>query len=133
MTDLVGGQVPVGIDTVSASRSFIASGKLKALGVTSLSATALLPGVKSVAEQGVNGFQVVAWNGLYAPRGTPVAVVQRLNAELAKILAQPEVRQKLLDLGHEPAGGAPAKLAEFAKTERQKWGPLIHKAGIKAD
>jgi tripartite-type tricarboxylate transporter receptor subunit TctC len=133
MTDLIGGQVPVGIDTVSASRGFIASGKLKALGVTSLNASALLPNVKTVAAQGVDGFQVVAWNGLYAPRGTPPAVMQKLSAELGKILTQPDVRQKLLDLGHEPSGESAAKLAEFARSERLKWQPLIQKAGIKAD
>ncbi len=133
MTDLIGGQVPVAIDTVSASRTFIASGKLKALAGTSLQESALLPGIKTVAAQGVGGFQVVAWNGLYAPRGTPTPVVQKLNAELAKILAQPEVRQRLLELGHEPAGGAPAELEKFARSERQKWGPLIEKAGLKAE
>ncbi|MDZ5460726.1 Bug family tripartite tricarboxylate transporter substrate binding protein [Azohydromonas lata] len=133
MTDLMGGQVAVAIDTVSASRSFIASGKLKALGVTSLKTSALLPGSKTVAAQGLDGFQVLAWNGLYVPRGTPSAVVQKLNAELAKILAQPEVRQRLLELGHEPAGGSAAELAEFAKSERLKWGPVIAKAGLKAD
>lgn len=133
MTELIGGQVPVGIDTVSASRSFIAGGKLKALGVTSLGPTELLPGVKPVSQQGVDGFQVVAWNGLYAPKGTPAPVVQKLNAALVKILAQPEVRAKLLDLGHEPVGGAPGKLADFARSERQKWGALINKVGLKAD
>ncbi|MEF7617446.1 tripartite tricarboxylate transporter substrate binding protein [Aquincola sp. MAHUQ-54] len=133
MTDLVGGQVPVAIDTVSASRAFISSGKLKALGVTSLNASALLPGVKPVAAQGVDGFQVVAWNGLYVPRGTPPAVVQKLNAELGKILALAEVRHRLLELGHEPALGSPAELADFAKSERHKWGPLITKVGLKAE
>jgi tripartite-type tricarboxylate transporter receptor subunit TctC len=133
MTELIGGQVPLAIDTVSASRAFISSGKLKALGVTSLNPTALLPGVKPVAAQGVDSFEVLAWNGMYAPRGTPASVVRRLNAELVKILAQADVRQRLLELGHEPVGGPPAKLAEFARSERQKWGPLIGKAGIKAD
>lgn len=133
MTDLIGGQVVLAIDTVSASRGFLSSGKLKALGVTSLKPTALLPGVRPLAEQGVDGFQVLAWNGLYAPRGTPAAIVQRLNAELARILAQPEVRQRLLELGHEPAGGAPSELAEFARSERQKWGPLIARVGLKSD
>ncbi|MBI5257439.1 MAG: tripartite tricarboxylate transporter substrate binding protein [Burkholderiales bacterium] len=133
MTELMGGHVPLAIDTVSASRSFIASGKLKALGVTSLEASELLPGAKTVAAQGVANFQVVAWNGLYAPKGTPPAVLRKLNGELAKILAQAEVKQKLLELGHEPAGGTPAKLGDFARSERQKWGPLIQKAGIKAD
>jgi tripartite-type tricarboxylate transporter receptor subunit TctC len=133
MTELIGGQVPVAIDTIGAARSFISAGKLKVLGVTSLQPTALLPGAKPVAAQGVEGFEVLAWNGLYAPRGTPAAVLRRLNTELAKIVGQPEVRQRLLELGHEPAGGAPTRLADFAKSERAKWGPLISKAGIKAD
>jgi tripartite-type tricarboxylate transporter receptor subunit TctC len=133
MTDLMGGQVPVSIDTVSAARSFVNSGKMKVLGITSSKASALLPDAKPVAAQGVEGFQVVAWNGLYAPKGTSPAIVQRLNAELAKLLAQPEIRQRLLELGHEPAGGAPVDLATFARSERQKWAPLIQKAGLKAD
>ncbi|KAG1246119.1 hypothetical protein G6F65_020855 [Rhizopus arrhizus] len=129
----MGGQVQIGIDTVSAARSFITGGKLHAVAVTSLKESALLPGVKSVAEQGLPGFQVIAWNGLYAPKGTPPAVVQKLNAELAKILARPEVRQRLLELGHEPGGGTPAELAEFARSERLKWQPLIVQAGLKAE
>ncbi len=132
MTDLLGGQIPLAIDTVSASRSFISAGKVKALAITSLKESALLPGVKPVAEQGVAGFQVVAWNGLYAPAGTPPAVVQRLNAELTKVLAVPEVRARLLELGHEPAGGSGAELTSFARSERVKWAPLIAKAGLKA-
>jgi tripartite-type tricarboxylate transporter receptor subunit TctC len=133
MTDLIGGQIPVAIDTISAARTFIAGGKLKALGVTSLKESALLPGIKTVAAQGVDGFQVIAWNGLYAPRGTPAAVVQKLNVELAKILSQPEVRQRLLELGHEPAGGSPSELGDFARSERQKWKPVIEKAGLRAE
>jgi tripartite-type tricarboxylate transporter receptor subunit TctC len=132
-TDLLGGQVQVGIDTVSAARSFITGGKLRALAVTSLKESALLPGVKSVAAQGLDGFQVIAWNGLYAPKGTPPAVVKKLNDALAAILARPEVRQKLLDLGHEPGGGTPEELATFARSERLKWQPLIAQAGLKAE
>jgi tripartite-type tricarboxylate transporter receptor subunit TctC len=133
ITDIIGGQVKVGIDTASAVRSFISSGKLKALGVTSLQTSQLLPNVKPVAAQGLDGFQVIAWNALYAPHGTPAAVTQRLGAELAKILAQPEIRQRLLDLGHEPAGGTAKELGDFARSERLKWGPLIKNAGLKVD
>lgn len=132
-TDLMGGQVQVGIDTVSAARSFITGGKLRALAVTSLKESALLPGVKPVSAQGLPGFQVIAWNGLYAPKGTPQPIVQKLNAELAKILARPEVQQRLLELGHEPGGGTPDELAAFARSERQKWQPLIVQAGLKAE
>jgi len=133
MTDIIGGQVQIGIDTASAVRAFVASGKVKALGVTSLQASPLLPQVKPIAAQGLEGFQVVAWNALYAPRGTPPAVLQKLSTELARIMAQPDVRQRLLELGHEPAGGTPKELSDFARSERQKWGPLVKNAGLKAD
>ena len=133
MTDLMGGQVLVAIDTASAARPFVASGKLKALAVTSLKDSALLPGTPPAAGEGLEGFQVVAWNGLYAPRGTPAAIVQKLNAEIAKILALPEARQRLLELGHEAAGGTPDSLARFARTERDKWGPLVKSAGMKLE
>jgi len=133
ITELIGGQVPLAIDTVSAARAFVASGKLKALGVTSPKESALLPGVKTVAAQGLDGFQVLAWNGLYAPRGTPAAVLNKLAAEVASVLARPAVRQRMLELGHEPVGGSAAELAEFAAAERRKWAPLIAKAGLKAE
>ncbi|MGJ7497408.1 Bug family tripartite tricarboxylate transporter substrate binding protein [Variovorax sp. RT4R15] len=134
MTDIIGGQVLVGIDTASAVRAFVASGKLKALGVTSLQPSALLPQAKPISAQGLEGFQVVAWNGLYAPHGTPPAVAQKLSAELAKALAQPDVRQRLLELGHEPAAStSPKDLADFARIERAKWGLVIKNAGLKAD
>ncbi|MDQ8033892.1 MAG: tripartite tricarboxylate transporter substrate-binding protein, partial [Bordetella sp.] len=93
----------------------------------------LRPGVPSVADAGVNGFQVIAWNGVYVPRGTPGAVVKTLNDTLATILKQPEVRKRLLELGHEPAGGSADELRQFAASERKKWGPLIAEAGLKAD
>ena len=132
-TDVLGGQLPLLIDTISAAKPGLASGKLRALAVTSAKPSALLPGVPTVAEQGVPGFDVSAWNALYAPKGTPAAIITRLNAEVAKVLAQPDTQQRLLQLGHEPVGGTPAELAAFEKTEREKWGPIIRKAGLKAD
>ena len=133
MTEVIGGQLPLIIDTVTALRPQVASGKLKAIAVTSLKGTDLLPGVKPVAEQGLPGFEVIAWNALYAPKGTPKEVIQQLNAELNKILQQPETRQRLLALGFDAGGGTPEQLAEFGRAERRKWGPLISAAGIKAE
>jgi tripartite-type tricarboxylate transporter receptor subunit TctC len=133
MTETMGGQVPLIVDTVTAVRPHVAAGKLKAIAVTSLKGTDLLPGVKSVAEQGLPGFQVIAWNALYAPKGTPKETIQMLNTEINKILAQPESRQKLKDLGFDVGGGTPEQLAEFGRSERRKWGPLIAAAGIKAE
>jgi tripartite-type tricarboxylate transporter receptor subunit TctC len=133
MQEVTGGQVPLIIDTATATRGQVAGGKLKPLGITTLKSSELMPGVKSVAEQGFPGFEVTAWNALYAPKGTPKAVVDRLNAEVTKILAQPETRQRLLQIGFEPAGGSPQDLAAFEKREREKWGPLIKAAGLKGD
>jgi len=133
ITEVMGGQVQALIDTVAATRGHIASGKLKALGITTPKASELLPGVKSVAEQGVPDFEITGWIALYAPRGTPAPVVALLSQELLKILAEPETRQRLLELGLEPVGSTPAALAEFEKKERAKWGPLIKAAGLKGD
>jgi len=133
MAEVIGGQVPLIIDTVTASRPQLDGGKLKPIAVTSLKSSELLPGVKSVAEQGMPGFEVIAWNALYAPKGTPKDVINLLNAEIQKILAQPETRQKLLALGYDPAGGTPEQLAAFGRAERSKWRPIIQAAGIKAE
>jgi len=133
MTETIGGQVPVIIDTATATRGQAQSGKLRPLGITTLKSSELLPGVKSVAEQGVDGFEVTAWAAMYAPAGTPKEIVARLNADVAKILALPETRQRLLQLGFEPVSGTPEQLAAFEKQERAKWGPLIKAAGLKAD
>ena len=133
MQEVTGGQLPVIIDTATATRGQVAGGKLKPLGITTLKSSELMPGVKSVAEQGFPGFEVTAWNALYAPKGTPKAIVDRINAEIAKILAQPETRQRLLQIGFEPAGGTPEELAAFEKRERSKWGPLIKAAGLKGE
>jgi tripartite-type tricarboxylate transporter receptor subunit TctC len=73
------------------------------------------------------------WTALYAPRGTPKEIVDKLNAEIMKVLAEKESREKLMSLGFEPAGGTPDQLAAFEKTEREKWGALIKAAGLKGD
>ncbi len=133
ITEVMGSQVQTLIDTVTATRGHVASGKLKALGITTLKPSDLLPGVKPVAEQGVPGFETTAWIALYAPRGTPEPVIALLNKEFARILAEPETRQRLLQIGIEPVGGTAASLGEFEKKERTKWGPLIKAAGLKGE
>ncbi len=131
--DAVGGQVPVVIDTVTATRPQVASGKLKALAITLRASSELMPGVKSAIEQGIPDFEMSAWQALYAPRGTPQTIVHLLNAETAKIIAQPETKKRLLQLGFEPRGGTPAQLEEFGRNEREKWAKLIKSVGLKAD
>jgi tripartite-type tricarboxylate transporter receptor subunit TctC len=133
MTDVLGGQVPIIVDTPTALRPHLAANKVRALAVTSSKPSALVPGVPTVADQGVAGFEVIAWNALYAPKGTPANVIALWNTAMNKALSRPETRQKLHELGFEAAGGSAAHLTEFAKAERLKWQPLIKAAGLKAE
>ena len=133
LTDTIGGQIPLVIDTVTASRAHIASGKLKAIGITSRNASEMLPGVKSVAEQGVSGFDVVAWDALFAPKGTPAPVVQKMAEHIQKALNTPETRRRMMDIGVEPLYMDPAQLRDFVRKERQKWGDVITASAIRVD
>jgi len=133
MTDLLGGQIPLAIDTATAARPLIASGKLRALGVTSLKATEMLPGVKPVSEQGVPGFEVVAWDALFAPRGTPAEIVEKMAEHVQRALQLADTRRRLMEIGVEPLFMGPAQLDAFVKAERPKWGDVIKAADIRVD
>jgi tripartite-type tricarboxylate transporter receptor subunit TctC len=111
----------------------IESGKLRALGVTGSARNPDLPGVPTVAEAGLPGFEVTAWFGLFAPARTPRAVIDRLNAELVKILAMPDVRQKLAVHGVQPGGGTPDALRDFLASDIDRWGKVVREAGIRAE
>ncbi len=133
LPEVMSGQVPLIIDSITALRPQVNAGKLKALAVTSPKASELMPGVKSVAEQGLPGFELTAWNAFFAPKGTPQAIVTLINTEVGKILAEPETRQRLMALGIEVAGGTPQELATRVRNEREKWSRIIRSANIKAD
>jgi len=133
ITDLVGGQVQLMIDTVPAILPQITAGKLKAIAISTGQRTELAPNIPTLAESGMPGFELVAWNAMFAPAKTPPEIINQLHAEVAKALAQPEMRQRLLRLGFEPGKGTPESLAAFVQSESQRWGASIRKAGIKAD
>ncbi|HYG41555.1 MAG TPA: tripartite tricarboxylate transporter substrate binding protein, partial [Bordetella sp.] len=130
MAALIGNQVPVSIDTVAASRAQF--GKIRPLAVTSEHTMSALPDLRPVAEQGIKGFDVVAWNTLMAPHGTPQAVRERLAREMHKILALPETAKTLHKLGFEPA---PAmnheQLLAWLHKERQSNAEVVRTAGMK--
>lgn len=133
MTDVLGGQLPLLVDTPTALRSQLQAGHVRAIAVTSAVPSALVPGVKPVADQGYAGFEVIAWNALFAPRGTPPAVLDLLNDVMNRILRKAETRQQLLEYGFEPGGGTRQQLGDFVQGERRKWEPIIKTAGLKAD
>lgn len=133
MTDMIGGQIPLAIDTVTASRPHILAGKIKALGITSLKPSSMLPGVQPVADQGVPGFDIVAWNAYFAPKGTPKPIIEHMSAAIHHAVENNEVRQRMLDSGVEPFYLDADALGAFVLAEREKWGATIQQAGIRLE
>ncbi len=136
MNDLLGGQVDFMCDQTTNTTSQIKSGKVKVYGVTSRKRVGSLPDVPTLDEQGLKGFEVGIWHGLYAPKGTPKPAIDKLVAALQEAIKDPVVNQRFADLGATayPADKAtPAALAAHLKAEIDKWGPIIKKAGVYAD
>ncbi|MGJ7534352.1 MULTISPECIES: Bug family tripartite tricarboxylate transporter substrate binding protein [Variovorax] len=134
--DVIGGQVDMMFDTTVVAGPHIQSGKLRAIAVTSSKRLASMPDVPTVAESGVPGlqdFEVVSWQAIFVPAGTPAPVVDRLHTEIRKILATPEMQDKLKGFGMEPTDLSTTQIAAFQKAEVEKWAQVIKAAGIKAD
>lgn len=124
-TDMIAGHVPVGIGSVFLLNPLVKSGQLRAIGVTSLKADPQMPGVKPVAEQGAPGFEAYSWWGVFAPAGVPKATVDKIHAEIAKVLQDPEVKAKLEAQGMTVLGGGPSDLDRFNRGEIDRWGKVV--------
>jgi len=133
MVDLIGGQIDVIFETVAAARPMIDAKRVKVLGVTSAKPLDELPGVKPLAEQGLPGFEMQSWQGIFAPAGTPAPIVAKMATEIAAVVKIPEVRAKLLQLGVQPDGRDSAAFATFQLAEIEKWRAVIKDAGIKSE
>lgn len=133
MTDVLSGQVPLMFDTVASSLPMIRAGRLKALGVGLAKRSAVLPNVPTLDEAGVKGFEVAGWSGFLAPARTPQAIVQQLNSEVLKILAQPDTKERILASGMEPARTTPEEFAAFMNAETAKWAQAVKLSGVKLD
>ncbi len=132
MTDAIGGQVPLAIGSVFLVNPHVKGGKVRALAVTSAKPSPQLPGVATVAEQGVPGFSALSWWGVIAPAHVPAAIIKRMNEELNKALKDPKVAQSLGDQGIEIVGGPPEDLDKFVRGEMAKWSAVVKENGIKA-
>jgi tripartite-type tricarboxylate transporter receptor subunit TctC len=129
--DVIAGQIPMSFETATVALPHIQSGKLRALAVTPARRSKVLPDVPTMQEAGIAGFDVASWQALYAPAGTPPAIVNRLNAEVEKILAMPDVKAKLEGLGLEHAPNSPAQFAAFGQAELAKWAKIVKDGNIK--
>jgi tripartite-type tricarboxylate transporter receptor subunit TctC len=133
VTEVMGGQITMTIETISPLLPHIRAGKLKALGVTSGKRTAQLPGVPTIAESGYPDVEVINWYGMLAPAGTPNNVIARINRELAGILQRPEIRERMLGYGLEILGSAPAEFAAFRKTDLAHWKKIVETTNARFD
>ena len=133
VTDLLGGQVQVMFDNVPNVLQHVRAGKLRALGVSGLARSPLAPEVPTVNESGVPGFEVSVYFGLAAPAGTPRDVIDKLNAEILRMLAMPEVKQRFLAQGVETVGTTPGEAAEYVRAQKLKWAKVVAASGAKID
>lgn len=132
MTDLLGGQIQMIIGPLSASLAHIRSGKVRALAVTNPKRNALIPDVPTIAET-LPGFSVTSWYGILAPARTPSTATELLNREVGRILQAPAVKEKLIGIGLDPAGGSTQAFAAFISSEIQKWKKVAREAGVRSE
>jgi tripartite-type tricarboxylate transporter receptor subunit TctC len=127
---LVAGEIQFLTDTINSVMPFVRDKRLKLLAVTSAKRMSLFPDVPTLAESGMPGFDVGAWQGVMVPAGTPKAVIDRLNAEINKALKTPEVKAKLAAQGAEPLGSTPAEYGAYVKKELARWGSVVKASGV---
>jgi tripartite-type tricarboxylate transporter receptor subunit TctC len=133
LTDVMSGQVTMVFDNAPSSLPFIASGKLRAVAVTSAKRLPNLPNAPTIDEAGLKGYESLSWSGIVAPAGTPKAIINKLNIAIDRILKMDDVKQKLASLGTEVVGGPPDVFAKHIRAERDKWSKVVKDANIVAN
>lgn len=129
---LLRGDVSLAFDAIMSSKAHIESGAVNALAVSSSTRSSVLPNVPTISEQELEGFDVIFWNGVFAPSGTPETVIALLNAAFDAVLQAPEMKEKLRDLGAEPAGGTTAQFQQQINNDLENWGRIIREQDIRA-
>ena len=131
--DVISGRVPVFFDNMSTAMSLAKGGKVRALAITSKKRSALMPELPTVDESGVPGYEYHTWFGLWAPKGTPQPIIEKLNAEVRKALAEPSIQQRIAYTAGEPSTMALMDIEPFMKAEIAKWAEVVKRAGIKVE
>ena len=133
MNDLLGGQVDIFFATMPAAMPFVKSGKLRPLAVTSDRPSLAMPGLPTISDSGLHGYSATTWYGLYAPKGTPPEIINRINQATIEVLKIPELREQLIQRGFEPVGNSPKEFATFISSEIIKWAKVVRIAGIEPE
>ena len=131
--DVIGGQVPMLTSSISALMPYVRSGKLRGVAVTSLKRSTVAPEFPTIAESGLQNFEVITWFGLLAPAATPKDVVSRLNAEVVQSVSLPAVKEQLTKMGFEIVANTPEQYAVFLREENVKWGKVVRDLGLRAE
>ena len=131
--ELFSGQIPVMFDAIPAVLPHVKSGRLRGLGIGSAQRSPFLPEVPTIAESGFPGFEAVGWIGIAAPARTPAPVLDKLNAEIVRIISTPEMKERLASLAFTPVGGTREQFAGFIKSEIARWGKAVRESGAKAE
>ena len=133
LTDLVGGQIQLMLENIPSTLPHAKSGRLRSLAVSGLKRSPLVPDLPTLDEAALKGYEIVGWNGLFVPSGTPRQIVTRLHGDIAKALAQPDVKERLATMGAEPVGNTPEEFRAFVKAEIVKWAKVVKAAGLKVE
>jgi len=133
LVDLMAGVLSLTFSDIAGASPYIKSGKMRALAVTTLQRSAMLPDVPTMTEAGVRGFQASSWFAIFAPAHTPRPIVDKLNADIVKVLRTPEINDRLVGMGFEVVGNKPEELAAFLKSEIAKWTKVVRESGAKVD
>ncbi len=130
---VIAGEVQLMISNVLTVLPHINSGKMKAIAVTSRERSSALPNLPTVAEAGVPGYEAMGWNGVFAPIKTPRAIVEKLNADIVRVLNMPDVKERLATMGSTPVGGTPEQFGAYVKNEIARWGRVIRENNIRVE
>jgi tripartite-type tricarboxylate transporter receptor subunit TctC len=133
LQDVMGGQVPVFFANMASSLPHVKSGKVRALAVTGSKRSASAPDLPTIAESGVPGYEVYEWNAVFAPAGTPVEIVAKTHAAIARALAAPEVRERIAALGGEISALSPSETDKWLHAQVDKWARVVKEANIKLE
>ncbi len=133
VNDLLGGQIAIMFDNLPSALQHAKAGKLRPIAVTSAKRSPELPNVPTIAESGVPGYEATSWFGMFAPAGTPPAILAQLNGVIVKALNDPDVKKKILEQGAEPHPEKPAEFASFIQSESAKWGKVVKDSGASLD
>lgn len=133
VADVIGGHVQYMFEVMPQLLPHVQSGRLRALGISSVERSKAIPSLPTIAEQGLTGFQSSTWFGILATAGTPEAAINRLNAEFARALAEPDMSKRIAELGASWAPNSPAEFGRFLRADLEKWRQVVSKSGVKFD